>query len=495
MALLSRRGRKRYPAARYTAIALAAASVASCSDLTGADGSGARVWVHATRIVLTPGDEAYLHAKFQSDPSARVVRSEDATWHVAGAGAEVLDVSPSGRVRALRPGSATVWVEAGGARDSASLTVRDAARQYTTRWASVSVGNETACALNTAGKAYCWGGDYYGAVGDGSLRRWTNAHAPVAVASGQTFASVQAGMFHACALTRDGVAFCWGDAAVLRGQSGASPVLRPEQVESAPRFTQLASGDYHLCGLDQGGVGYCWGLSAFGELGDGVTGLHRRREPRPLKTPTRFSSIVPGHFRTCALALDRSIFCWGLGSVGRLGNGSPGDRAVPTLVSGGRAYRSLSGRSHACATAVDGSTYCWGPNVWAQIGSGPEFLEEPARLESDKQFPAVLAGEINTCGRRDGATYCWGGDWRGNLGSGSLSEQRCNPVDQFPCSSVPRPVAGGLVFEQLSMSGTVSCGITPEHALYCWGSNDKGQLGNGSLHSQSAVPVRVADPM
>jgi alpha-tubulin suppressor-like RCC1 family protein len=184
-----------------------------------------------------------------------------------------------------------------------------------------------------------------------------------------------------------------------------------------------------------------------------------------------------------------------MGSAGRLGNGSPEDRAVPGPVSGNLTFRSLSGRSHACGTTAAGRTYCWGPDVWNQIGSGSAFLEEPWALPAEKQLAAIVAGGGVTCGQDGQSTWCWGLDEHGNLGAGSLSAERCSAVDLIPCSAVPRPVARDLAFRQLGMSMTATCGITVDGVLYCWGSNEKGQLGSGSPEPRSATPVPVADPL
>jgi alpha-tubulin suppressor-like RCC1 family protein len=55
---------------------------------------------------------------------------------------------------------------------------------------------------------------------------------------------------------------------------------------------------------------------------------------------------------------------------------------------------------------------------------------------------------------------------------------------------VPVLVAGGLTFRQLSAGYYHTCGITTQNALYCWGSNQDGQLGIGQA-AFVAEPVKV----
>ena len=79
-----------------------------------------------------------------------------------------------------------------------------------TDWTSISAGGLHTCARRSTGELYCWGLDAHGQVGDGGTS--TNRHAPSEVGGGATdWLSVDAGGFHSCARTRTGRAYCWGD--------------------------------------------------------------------------------------------------------------------------------------------------------------------------------------------------------------------------------------------------------------------------------------------
>jgi alpha-tubulin suppressor-like RCC1 family protein len=143
-------------------------------------------------------------------------------------------------------------------------------------FSSISTGGHSDCALDPTGRAFCWGAGQYGTLGDGSFGPGTYAVAPVPVAGGETFSEVAAGATHVCALTLEGIPYCWGNN--FTGQLGdgsrepggdegvlLSPV--PVQVTGGHRFIQIASGSYHSCALTDAREIWCWGSNVVGQLG------------------------------------------------------------------------------------------------------------------------------------------------------------------------------------------------------------------------------------
>jgi hypothetical protein len=96
---------------------------------------------------------------------------------------------------------------------------------------------------------------------------------------------------------------------------------------------------------------------------------------------------------------------------------------------------------------------------------------------------SLAAGGEHTCGlTATGAAYCWGSNSNGQLGTGTIGG-----------TFVPAgPVSGGLTFVSLSAGGSYTCGVTPSGAIYCWGANASGQLGDGT-QTDRATPTRVAE--
>ncbi len=124
--------------------------------------------------------------------------------------------------------------------------------------------------MTTVGDAYCWGGNNYGRLGDGTF---TESDVPVAVVGGLTFQSVTTGSEHSCGVTTAGDAYCWGDGRSGRRGDGADSgddVPTPMAVAGGLTFQSVTAGQDHSCGVTTAGEAYCWGDNRYGVLGDGT---------------------------------------------------------------------------------------------------------------------------------------------------------------------------------------------------------------------------------
>lgn len=131
------------------------------------------------------------------------------------------------------------------------------------------------CALTRSGAAYCWGEGRLGTLGNGSFGSGVHAVEPVAVSGGLTFASITSGWGHVCALATDGRAYCWGNNFVGQvgngegGRGGWGIPVEPQPVAVAGdhRFVAIAAGAGHTCALTGTREVWCWGSGSSGELG------------------------------------------------------------------------------------------------------------------------------------------------------------------------------------------------------------------------------------
>src|SRR5262245_31591241 len=92
-------------------------------------------------------------------------------------------------------------------------------------------------------------------------------------------------------------------------------------------FAALTIGVYHRCALTADGAAYCWGINIRGELGNGTT--LPQNSPRAVTGNHRFRAIAAGAYFTCGLATDSLAWCWGTNGSGTLGIGVPDTLAHP----------------------------------------------------------------------------------------------------------------------------------------------------------------------
>jgi len=150
----------------------------------------------------------------------------------------------------------------------------------------------------------------------------------------------------------------------------------------------------------------------------------------------------------------------------------------------------------ACSGGNGGDTTMGGPTSPVLVGGGmqtplpPEFYAAPTKVTDNLRFTSIAAGYHHTCAIETGGdTYCWGSNEKGQLGS-SAAMQKC-AAGNFACSGSPVRVEGARRFVRLSASLYHTCGLDAAGDAYCWGMGLGGQLGDG-LRQSSSVPVAVA---
>jgi alpha-tubulin suppressor-like RCC1 family protein len=153
----------------------------------------------------------------------------------------------------------------------------------------------------------------------------------------------------------------------------------------------------------------------------------------------------------------------------------PGAAQRPRLTpSGNRQYLRIdAGDSYTCAIAsADRHAYCWGINHNGQLGTGTTSSSlTPVAVTGGRSWLLVAAGFQHTCGiTTAGAVFCWGRDDGGSLGDNSSKGDR----------SVPTPIASARQFNELDVGTHHSCAITSDHRGFCWGQNGVGQIGDGT---------------
>jgi alpha-tubulin suppressor-like RCC1 family protein len=399
----------------------------------------------------------------------------------------------------LLPAAATALVLSLGCREATEPTAFEpagarAAASAPLTFRQISEGSDYTCGVTTTDLAYCWGTNNLGQLGNGTLG--DPAAVPVAVTGGHRFRRVELGGGHACGVTTDDRAYCWGWN--INGQLGDGtrddrPL--PVAVAGGLRFRQVSAGQYHTCGVTTDDRAYCWGYNRQGQAGDG-SDLARHKRPVRVDGGRRYRMVSAGGLHSCGVTTDDRAFCWGLGSSGQLGNNKLVGSATPTAVAGGLAFlRVVAGETqrgagyHSCGVATDQRAFCWGANLDGQLGDGTTTTRlRPTAVAGGIQFANVNPGADHTCGVSTGnVAYCWGYNYYGALGDGA-------PLGDGGPHPVPIAVTGGLALTSVTVGRVHSCGVTTDGAGWCWGGNTAGQLGDGAPDFATSTPRAVVGP-
>ena len=324
----------------------------------------------------------------------------------------------------------------------------------------VSGGNRHTCGITGDDRAYCWGFNFDGQLGDGSTT--TRILTPAAVAGSLRFRQVSAGNQHTCGVTPANQAYCWGANSGALGDGTQTERLTPVLVGNGRLFRRVDAGDGHTCGVSYpDNRAYCWGYNGRGGLGDGTN--TRRLTPTAVSGGLKFRQVAAGLEHTCGVTTTDQAYCWGSDSVGQTGDSvTAAYRVVPTRVATKRRFRQIdAGGGYSCGVTTTNKAFCWGNGRNGQIGDGKTFIRLwPRAVAGGLSFRRVTTGYWHTCGEAtDNRLYCWGRNSTGELGDGTTT-QRVKPV----------AVAGGLRFSQASVGGTEfgshTCGKTAAGVAY-----------------------------
>jgi alpha-tubulin suppressor-like RCC1 family protein len=299
-----------------------------------------------------------------------------------------------------------------------------------------------------------------------------------------TFESISPGADYTCGIaTATSKAFCWGFNANgnLGNPSVSGDTALPVAVSGTSTYSTVSAGNRTTCALATGGAAWCWGLNNEGEVGDGSAA--ERDAPTRVAGGWTYTGLAVGVYHACAVRSDGAAVCWGESDAGAVGattsDTCPGQGTAipctmsPVLVSGGLHVTSITaGISHSCAITDTGIAECWGNNASGQLGAATSATcatyyfgtvpcsRSPLPVSSSVRFTSIQAGGNETCAlATDGKAYCWGANDIGQLGVS----------DTAAVVSVPEPVAGGLTFIAIAVSGQTICALTASGDAYCWG--------------------------
>ena len=287
--------------------------------------------------------------------------------------------------------------------------------------------------------------------------------------------------------------------------------------------TKSASGTSRTCGILSGNV-YCWGDNTYGQLGnnltiDSLTPVKVYKETGIL-SGKEVSNMFAAQDHNCAIA-EGEVYCWGRNNYGQLGDGTTTNRSKPVKVSGalaGKTVTAVGGTQHTSCAIAESKIYCWGSNLYGVVGKNstatsttsfttPTIVATAADGVSSGLSATYAATKLtsgsratNMCAIADGKAYCWGKNQAGQIGNNVAPS---STTYRAPVAVYSAGVLSGKTVTSISLDGysddpaspnpppyTHVC-VVANDAVYCWGENNSGQLGNAST-TDTRAPIATS---
>lgn len=344
---------------------------------------------------------------------------------------------------------------------------------------SLATGGMHSCAV-TAGSMYCWGTNGAGQLGDVSGAHFN----PSQMGTDTDWAMVAAGEFHTCAVKTTGKLWCWGAGASGQlGQGLAQDEASPVAVDATNNWLTVVGGVSHTCAVRSDNTLWCWGDNSLGQLGQGTIDLGVST-PVQVGSAADWADVVAGSGHTCGLKTDGTVYCWGMNSMGELGNGQAEDYPAPLTAAATEVTQITSGSGHVCVVKSDGTLWCWGDNFSSQGGNAVADRTLASQVGTDTDWALVEAGIVHTCAiKTSGQLWCWGDQGNNALG------------DDASSGTIATPAQTGSDNDWQAVScGQNFCIGTRAVGTYSWGDNMFSQCGLDGMFTPVVSPMELLTP-
>jgi alpha-tubulin suppressor-like RCC1 family protein len=345
----------------------------------------------------------------------------------------------------------------------------------------ISVYPEIGQQIGIPPELWTWGAGPNGRLGNATI---TNSSTPVTTfAGGTNWKQVSTGSFHTAAIKTDGTLWVWGS-----GEDGrlgnAAITNRSTPVTTfagGTNWKQVSGGGAHTAAIKTDGTLWTWGAEANGRLGNGATIASISTPVTTFAGGNNWKQVSCGSNHIAAIKTDGTLWTWGAGANGRLGNAAIADRSTPvTTFAGGTNWKQVdSGGSHSAAIKTDGTLWTWGLGASAQLGNTAttDSSTPVTTFAGGTNWKQVSAGGFHTVAiKTDGTLWGWGSEGDGRLGNGATIASISTPVTTF---------SGGTNWKQVDSGGANTSAIKTDGTLWTWGSGGYGQLGNVDITNRS----------
>jgi alpha-tubulin suppressor-like RCC1 family protein len=296
-------------------------------------------------------------------------------------------------------------------------------------------------------------------------------------------ASLAAGYDFAGSIDSTGVLRTWGDndfGQLGQGSATTTSVSQPAPVAGSHHWSGVAMGQDFTLAFDTAGALWAWGNNTSGQLGIGGTATTSSPVKVSLPAGSVVQAVAAGQAFSVALvnvgADHGRIYAWGGNSYGQLGQGSADNNvhATPLWVgsTSSRRYTSITATGLAVvAIATDGSLWAWGDNSFGETGQGgtagsPFNLSVPTQVGTATGWTSVSGGYGHVLALQGTALWAWGFNGEGQVGNGAVG----------PSVTTPTQIAATQSWAAVGAGQYHSFAVDSSGNLWAWGLNDYGEL-------------------
>jgi alpha-tubulin suppressor-like RCC1 family protein len=331
---------------------------------------------------------------------------------------------------------------------------------------------------------WTWGFNDNGRLGNANT---VDVSTPATTFSGGTdWKQVSSGGNHTTAIKTDGTLWAWGSGDNGRlGNANTVDVSTPVTTfAGGVNWKFLSAGGGHITAIKTDGTLWAWGSGANGRLGNANT-VDVSTPVTTFTGGTNWKQVSAGDASTSAIKIDGTLWVWGTGANGRLGNADTTDISTPvTTFSGGTNWKQVnSGNAHIAAIKTDGTLWTWGSGINGRLGNGVTTgnISTPVTTFSGgTNWKQVSAGDVHTAAiKTDGTLWTWGNGGNGRLGNSIIIGTISTPITTF---------TGGTNWKQVSAGDAYTSAIKIDGTLWTWGLGANGRLGTNDITSRS-TPV------
>jgi alpha-tubulin suppressor-like RCC1 family protein len=295
------------------------------------------------------------------------------------------------------------------------------------------------------------------------------------------------------ALLTNGTVYAWGLGSDGQlGDGGTSNSTTPVQVQfpSGVKIASIATdvSPYNSAlAIDTTGHAWGWGLNGGGEFCLGNTTEHLT----PVKLPFSDVTTLAGAADHATYDADGTVYSCGSNQYGELGDGTTTSSTTPVKVTGlddALVTTLVAAWGDTGALLSNGHYYDWGYNAGGQVGNdgttsaeAPYLVRLPAAVTVAAQGGSLASNGQTIVLLANGSLYAWGNGMYYQLGNGVKGNKE-SPVKITP--------PAGVAYTALACGGSTCYGISRSGAVWAWGNNPVGQVGDGTT-TTAEHPVKV----